>query len=160
MRWGLVPFWAKDESICNRMINARAETLAEKPSFRHAFTKRRCLVLADGFYEWARDGGSKQPVRITMADREPFAFAGLWDRWARPDGTELRSFAIITTEPNELLSVVHNRMPVILEERDYDQRLDPSLARPKRTEGWGYHEKPIPKNAFMNWRWKSPFFRY
>jgi putative SOS response-associated peptidase YedK len=104
MRWGLIPFWAKDDAIGNKMINARRETLAEKPAFRTAFTKRRCLVLADGFYEWARDGTSKQPVRITMADREPFAFAGLWDRWTRPDATEVRSFTIVTTEPNELLS--------------------------------------------------------
>jgi len=86
-------------------------------------------VLADGFYEWAKDGGSKQPVRITMADREPFAFAGLWDRWKRPDGTQLRTFTIVTTEPNKLLSCVHNRMPVILEERDYE-----ALARFKRDE--------------------------
>jgi putative SOS response-associated peptidase YedK len=130
MRWGLIPFWAKDEAIGNRMINARCETLGEKPAFRTAFTKRRCLVLADGFYEWARDGSSKQPVRITMADREPFAFAGLWDRWTRPDATEVRSFTIVTTEPNALLTAVHNRMPVILNERDWDQWLDPKVMRP------------------------------
>jgi putative SOS response-associated peptidase YedK len=130
MRWGLIPFWAKDEAIGNRMINARCETLAEKPAFRTAFTKRRCLVLADGFYEWARDGTSKQPVRITMADRQPFAFAGLWDRWDRPDATEIRTFTIVTTEANQLLSAVHNRMPVILNEPDWDRWLDPKVTRP------------------------------
>jgi putative SOS response-associated peptidase YedK len=131
LRWGLIPFWAKDESIGNKLINARSETLAEKPAFRTAFTRRRCLVLADGFYEWARDGTGRQPVRIVMADREPFAFAGLWDRWKRADGTELRTFSIITTDANQLLSPVHNRMPVILDERDWDQWLDPKVMRPE-----------------------------
>src|ERR1051326_8720559 len=130
MRWGLIPFWAKDESIGSKMINARAETVAEKLAFRSAFTKRRCLVLADGFYERIKDGAGKQPVRILMADRQPFAFAGLWDRWRGSDGAEVHSFTIVTTDANQLLSSVHNRMPVILDERDWDRWLDPKVTRP------------------------------
>lgn len=114
LRWGLVPFWAKDPSIGNRMINARAETLAEKPSFRNALQKRRCLVLADGFYEWQQTDDGKIPLRITLASGEPFAFAGLWETWRSPDGESLRTFTIITTEPNELLATIHNRMPALL----------------------------------------------
>lgn len=115
-RWGLVPAWAKDASIGNKMINARSETLAEKPSFRTAFRKRRCLVLADGFYEWRKeaDGKTKTPVYLRMKSGEPFAFAGLWESWAGPDPGELRTCTIITTEPNELAATVHGRMPVIL----------------------------------------------
>ncbi len=125
LQWGLVPFWAKDPSIGSRMINARAETLAEKPAFRTALRKRRCLVLADGFYEWmstpeatGRSGqktsGGKQPMRITLASGEPFAMAGLWESWNAPDGSLLRTFTIVTGEPNELVAPIHNRMPAIL----------------------------------------------
>jgi putative SOS response-associated peptidase YedK len=126
LRWGLVPFWAKDPSIGSQMINARAETLAEKPAFRNALKKRRCLVLADGFYEWSRSTpevvdrsgkktpNGKIPMRITLASGEPFAFAGLWENWDTPDGDVLRTFTIVTTSPNELLEPIHNRMPVIL----------------------------------------------
>jgi putative SOS response-associated peptidase YedK len=115
-RWGLIPAWAKDASIGSRMINARAETVAEKPSFRTAFKKRRCLVPADGFYEWRKeaDGKTKTPVHLRMRSGEPFAFAGLWESWTGPDGQELRTFTIITTTPNELAATVHQRMPVIL----------------------------------------------
>jgi putative SOS response-associated peptidase YedK len=127
MRWGLVPFWAKDDGIGNKLINARCETLDQKPAFRKAFERRRCLVLADGFYEWGKDGATKQPVRIVLRDHQPFAFAGLWEKWRKPDGAELNTPAIITCEATELLTVVHNRMPVILDERDYAQWLDPKL---------------------------------
>ena len=113
MRWGYIPFWAKDESIGSSLINARSETAGTKPAFRHAARRQRCLVLADGFYEWQRIGARKQPVHIRMKDREPFAMAGLWDRWVN-DGGEIQTFTILTCEPNELLRSVHNRMPVIL----------------------------------------------
>jgi putative SOS response-associated peptidase YedK len=115
-KWGLIPSWAKDPSIGNRMINARAESLAEKPSFRNAYRRRRCLILADGFYEWKQNPGmkAKQPVYIRMNDNHPFAFAGLWELWKSPDGSEIRSCTIITTQPNEFLKPIHNRMPVIL----------------------------------------------
>lgn len=119
--WGLVPFWAKDPSIGNRMINARAETLDEKPSFKNAFRRRRCLVLADGFYEWKAEPGTKTktPMYIHLKDQRPFTFAGLWERWNPPDGSELLSCTIITTEPNQLVADLHNRMPVILPEDKY-----------------------------------------
>lgn len=114
-RWGLVPFWSKDPSIGSRMINARAETLGEKPAFRNLLKKRRCLVLADSFYEWRKnEDGSKTPVRLMMKSGEPFAFAGLWDSWKDPEGHTLHTCTIITTEPNTLAAEVHNRMPVIL----------------------------------------------
>lgn len=130
--WGLIPMWAKDPSIGNRLINARAETLAEKPSFRGSLKYKRCLILADGFYEWKSSDGkkSKTPFFIHMKDRKPFAFAGLWDSWNSPEGAQLKTCTIITTEPNELMSLLHNRMPVILHPRDYDKWLDPSSQTP------------------------------
>jgi putative SOS response-associated peptidase YedK len=130
--WGLIPMWAKDPSIGNRMINARAETLEEKPAFRGSLKYKRCLVLADGFYEWKASEGkkAKTPFFIHMKDRKPFAFAGLWDSWNSPDGSLVRSCTIITTEPNELTSIIHNRMPVILHPRDYARWLDPSPQTP------------------------------
>jgi putative SOS response-associated peptidase YedK len=119
--WGLIPSWAKDPSIGSKMINARAETLAEKPSFRTAYKRRRCLILADGFYEWQQIPGSKSkiPLFIHMADRRPFALAGLWETWWAGDGSEVRSCTIITTEPNEMMRAIHNRMPVILSVESY-----------------------------------------
>ena len=114
MRWGLIPSWAKSASVGSRMINARAETVAERPSFRTALRRRRCLVLADGFYEWQRTGSKSRPMRIMMASGEPFAFAGLWDAWRDPKGELVRSCTIITTAANDLLSPIHDRMPVIL----------------------------------------------
>lgn len=114
MRWGLIPRWAKAASIGTRMINARAETVAEKPAFRDAFRRRRCLALADGFYEWRRVGKSRTPMRIVMRSREPFAFAGLWSVWRDEDGNRIPSCAIVTTTPNETAAAVHDRMPVIL----------------------------------------------
>jgi putative SOS response-associated peptidase YedK len=128
LRWGLVPSWAKDNSMAARMINARAETVAEKPSFRSAFRKRRCLVPADGFYEWRGPKGAKQPYRILSADGGMFAFAGLWERWDRGGGEPLESFTIITTAANSKLTPVHARMPVILDPVDFDLWLSPDLA--------------------------------
>ena len=118
MRWGLIPSWAKDMSIGNRAINARAETLAEKPMFRTALRRRRCLILADGFYEWTRTGKSKQPMRITMKTGQPFAFAGLWEMWQTPESAVVHSCAIITTTPNDVMRPIHDRMPVILPQED------------------------------------------
>lgn len=114
VRWGLIPSWAKDPSIGARLINARAETAADKPSFRAAFKHRRCLVPADGFYEWVKLAGGKQPHHIRFADRRPFAFAGLWERWSPPGGEAIESCTILTTTPNELIAGLHDRMPVIL----------------------------------------------
>src|SRR5262245_13539832 len=122
LRWGLVPFWAKDLKVGASLINARADTTGTKPAFRSAFRERRCLVPADGFYEWKRVDGGKQPYRITMADGDPFAFAGLWESWGSK--TEpVETFAIITTEPNALAATVHDRMPVILDPADFDRWL-------------------------------------
>ena len=116
MRWGLVPSWAPDPSIGNRMINARCETLTEKPSFKQLLGTHRCLVPADGFYEWRREGKGKVPMRIVMKDRQLFNFAGLWDVWrGDPEGGELYTFTIITTNANALLRPIHNRMPVIVD---------------------------------------------
>lgn len=114
LRWGLVPRWAKDPAIGSRMINARSETAAEKLAFRDAFAKRRCLVVADGFYEWLAEGRSKQPYAVAMADGGPMPLAGLWEGWRGPDGAVVRSFTILTTEANAKLRAVHERMPVIL----------------------------------------------
>jgi len=115
LRWGLVPFWAKDPSIGNRMINARAETVAEKPSFRNAYKKRRCLVLADGFYEWRKEGDGKTPYFISLADGSPFAFAGLWEDWNSKDSDEsLQTTAIITTAASDFMAQLHHRMPVVM----------------------------------------------
>ena len=114
LRWGLVPNWAKDRKSAAKMINARAETAAEKPAFRSAFVKRRCLVLADGFYEWQAVAGAKQPWRVVLADGAPFAMAGLWEHWRGPDGQVLESFAILTTNANDRLAALHARMPAIL----------------------------------------------
>ncbi|MGC9334980.1 MAG: SOS response-associated peptidase [Anaerolineae bacterium] len=127
VHWGLIPFWAGDPSIGSRMINARAETAAEKPAFRAAFRRRRCLVPADGFYEWQKQNGSKQPYYIRMADGRPFAFASLWERWKAPDDTIIDSCTLLTTGPNELIRPLHNRMPVILDPWDYALWLDPAV---------------------------------
>ncbi len=123
-QWGLVPFWAKDPSIGNRMINARAETVAEKPAYRAAFKRRRCLIPADGFYEWHKAGGSKTPYLVRMGSGEVFGFAGLWESWTGPDGAELESCTIVTTEPNSLVKGIHNRMPAIVAPEAYDLWLD------------------------------------
>ncbi|MGH2480111.1 MAG: SOS response-associated peptidase [Ktedonobacteraceae bacterium] len=127
LRWGLIPSWAKDEAIGSRMINARAETLAEKPSFRNLLRGRRCLVVADGFYEWRSEGKEKTPMYITLQEDQPFAFAGLWDVWKNPDGEPVQSCTIITTPPNELMATIHNRMPAILRPGAYEDWLNPQL---------------------------------
>ena len=127
LRWGLIPSWADDPQIGSRMINARSETAAEKPSFRRAFRERRCLIPADGFYEWQRTGNGKQPYYIHMKNGSPFGFAGLWESWRDPEDYELRSCTILTTEPNKLLAPIHNRMPVILHPENYELWLDPDV---------------------------------
>lgn len=127
--WGLIPSWAKDPSIGNRLINARAETLLEKPSFRNAFRRRRCLVLADGFYEWKQGERGKTPMYIRLDSGKPFAFAGLWESWNAPDGSNVLSCTIITTEPNDLMATIHNRMPVILPAQAYSAWLEAGETR-------------------------------
>lgn len=141
--WGLIPMWAKDPSIGSRLINARAETLAEKPSFRGSYRHKRCLILADGFYEWKANPGkkTKTPYYIHMHDRKPFALAGLWDHWESPDGSSLNTCTIITTTPNELMQNIHDRMPVILHPRDYAKWLD---SAPQTHENLAPLLKPFP----------------
>ena len=124
MKWGLIPFWAKDPKIGSRMINARAETVVEKSVFREAFSKRRCLVVADGFYEWQKTHEGKVPMRIVLKSGEPFGFAGLWATWKSPDGQSVNSCTIITTTANSLMEPIHNRMPVILSREAEQDWLD------------------------------------
>jgi len=126
LRWGLIPSWAKDMKIGYKMINARRETLAQKPSFRTAFKKRRCLIAADGFYEWKHAGKTKQPFFVQLKNRSVFAFAGLWESWRSPEGGMVESCTIITTSPNELIREIHDRMPVILHPDQYDAWLQSS----------------------------------
>lgn len=127
-RWGLVPSWAKDPAIGNRMINARAETVADKPAFRAALRRRRCIVAADGFYEWRKLQTTKQPYWIGLTQRTPMGFAGLWERWQPADGGEvLESCTIITTEANAIVAPIHARMPVVLHPHDYARWLDPAV---------------------------------
>jgi putative SOS response-associated peptidase YedK len=154
--WGLIPSWAKDASMAAQLINARAETLAEKPSFRSAYKYRRCLVPADGFYEWMKDGKAKRPQYIYRRDRALFAFAGLWERWNSPDGSEVLSATIITTEPNATIAPLHHRMAVILDPSDYKIWLDPNadsavlqtLLRPAPDDMLTLHEvSPAVNNA-------------
>jgi putative SOS response-associated peptidase YedK len=133
LRWGLIPAWAEHPAIGNRMINARADGVATKPAFRKAFRLRRCLVVADGFYEWKKLNGRKQPYYIHMKDGQPFAFAGLWEHWDRGE-EPIDSCTILTTEPNELAAAIHDRMPVILHREDYDLWLDPKVQDVNRLE--------------------------
>jgi putative SOS response-associated peptidase YedK len=132
LRWGLIPNWATDPSIGNRMINARAETVAEKPTFRSAFRSRRCLIPASGFYEWKKEEKRKQPYYIRPRGRSSFAFAGLWEQWKNPEGSLVESCTLITTESNELISQLHDRMPVILPPSDYALWLDPGFTDVER----------------------------
>ena len=134
LHWGLIPSWSKDAAIGARMINARGETVAEKPSFRAPFRSRRCLILADGFYEWKRVGAGKQPYHIRRIDRRPFALAGLWDRWAPPGGDPVESCTIVTTAPNEVLAPIHDRMPVILPPESHALWLDPEVREKERLQ--------------------------
>jgi len=132
LHWGLIPSWAKDAKMAASMINARSETAAEKPAFRSAFARRRCLVLCDGFFEWKKVGREKQPYYYRMQDERPFALAGLWESWRGPAGSEgppLESATILTSTANELCCELHDRMPVILEACDYDSWLDPAAAK-------------------------------
>ncbi len=127
MRWGLIPSWAKDASVAARMINARSETAGTKPAFRDPLTNRRCLIPADGFYEWSRTGKVKQPYCFEVNDGELFAFAGIWDRWTDPSRNSIETCSILTTSPNAVTSAVHDRMPVILDPDSYDIWLDPGM---------------------------------
>lgn len=132
LRWGLIPSWTKDLSIGNRMINARAESVAEKPSFRRALQKRRCLVLADGFYEWRKEGKIKTPMYIRLKSHEPFGFAGLWETWKSSEGEAIHSCTILTTTPNALMESIHNRMPVILTREAETYWLDRAIETPEQ----------------------------
>jgi putative SOS response-associated peptidase YedK len=133
LRWGLIPPWADDPGIGSRMINARSETAPGKPSFRRAFRERRCVIPADGFYEWQRTNGAKQPYYIHMEDGRPFAFAGLWESWSKGGEGEVRTCTILTTGANALVGEVHDRMPVILAHDAYDVWLDPDSERDELT---------------------------
>ena len=139
MRWGLIPSWAKDMSIGNRAINARAETLAERPMFRAALRRRRCLILADGFYEWTGTGKARQPMRILLTTGEPFAFAGLWETWTNPEGEMVNSCTIITTTPNDVMRPIHDRMPVIL-----PQEYEVAWLNPKNNDSAAVREMLVP----------------
>lgn len=130
LRWGLIPSWAKDPAIGYRMINARSETIADKPAFRAALRRRRCLVVADGFYEWQRVEKRRQPWFIRMHDDRPFGFAGLWEAWEGPDHSAIESCTILTTDANDLVRPIHDRMPVIIDPADYDRWLDPAITDP------------------------------
>lgn len=153
-RWGLIPSWSRDMKSGSRMINARSETVAEKPSFRAAFKRRRCIIPADGFYEWQRTGNRKQPVYIHAADGRPFALAGLWEMWRGEAGDAVQTCTILTTTPNELMAPIHNRMPVILQPEDFDMWLDPGpqpdqglhLLRPYPVEKMAFY----PVSTFVN----------
>jgi len=134
LRWGLIPYWAKEGSIGNRMINARSESVAEKPAYRWSFRKKRCLIPTSGFYEWKKEGKAKQPYMIRRQDAKPFAFAGLWDRWQDPERGPVDTFTILTTGANELIRPLHDRMPVILDPRDFDLWLDPAMEDRERLE--------------------------
>ncbi len=141
--WGLIPSWAKEASIGNRLINARGETLAEKPAFRGGYKYKRCLIPADGFYEWKAQPGSKTktPHFIHLKTGGAFAFAGLWDEWHSPDGSAIRSCTIVTTTPNSLMAPIHNRMPVILQPHDFAEWLDKAVRAP---ESLNHLLQPLP----------------
>ncbi len=153
-RWGLVPPWAEDVSIGNRLINARSKSVARKRAFRDAFAHRRCLVPADGFYEWRPAEPHKQPFYIRRRDRRVFTFAGLWERWHRPDGSTLHSFAILTTRPSALLRPIHDRMPVLIGPDDRATWLDPSTPAdhlPPLLRPWDADDlEAFPVSTFVN----------
>jgi putative SOS response-associated peptidase YedK len=151
LRWGLIPYWAKEAAIGNKMINARAESVAEKPAYKHSFKKKRCLVVADGFYEWKKEGKGKQPYLIRRSDKKPFAFAGLWSTWRDPQAfvgerpEPVETFTILTTAANDVLRPLHDRMPVVVRPEDFALWLDPAvddaarlapLLAPAPAEGW------------------------
>lgn len=132
LRWGLIPSWVKEPKLAPTLVNARVDTLLEKPSFRGAFRSRRCLIPADGFYEWKTVNGKKQPMYFSMKDAAPFALAGLWERWEGPDGAVIESCTTLTTEPNSVVSPIHDRMPVIVPPEAYGLWLDPRVTDPQR----------------------------
>lgn len=149
LRWGLVPSWADDIKIGNKLLNARGETIFEKPSFRSAAKKRRCLIAADGFYEWREEHGKKQPYCIHMPGRAPFAFAGLWERWHAEEDEPVETCTIVTTEANALLKPLHDRMPVILNRGDFARWLDPAVTDAKLLEPL---LRPLPEEALRLYR--------
>lgn len=130
LKWGLIPSWAKDPSIGSRMINARSETVDVKPAFRNSLRHRRCIIPANGFYEWQEVGGKKKPLYVKMKDGSPMLFAGLWDHWKSPEGSEIESCTILTTNSNELIKPLHDGMPVILDKQDVDLWLGPRVTKP------------------------------
>ena len=148
--WGLIPSWARDASMGSRMINARGETLAEKPAYRGAYKYKRCLIPADGFYEWQARAGTRARSLyfIHLKDGAPFAFAGLWDEWQAPDGSSLRTCTIITTAPNPLVAPIHDRMPVLLQPADYDEWLDPAPRAPASLQRLIAPFAPEPMEAY------------
>lgn len=148
LQWGLIPFWAKDPKIGYRMINARAETLAEKPSFRNPLKKKRCLIVADGFYEWRKDGSRKTPMYVRLKGGRPFGFAGLYDDWKSPEGKAVRTFTIVTTSPNSLLAPIHDRMPVILPKEAYAAW----LGQADKEGGVVDLLRPFPESEMEAWR--------
>ncbi|MCJ7735618.1 MAG: SOS response-associated peptidase [Anaerolineales bacterium] len=155
-RWGLIPSWTKADNLGKfNLINARSETAAEKPSFKNSFRRRRCLVLADGFYEWSKStaGNVKTPYYFTLKDQTPFAFAGLWEIWNSPEGDLLKSACILTTTPNEVVKPVHDRMPVILHPENYETWLSPIEGKP---EDFQPFLKPFPGNLMQAYP-VSPF---
>ncbi|MFJ7509577.1 SOS response-associated peptidase [Peribacillus simplex] len=130
LRWGLIPFWAKDEKVGYKMINARAETISEKASFKNSYKKKRCLIIADSFYEWKKTSERKIPMRIKLKNHAPFGMAGLWESWKSPEGISIYSCSVITTVPNKLMTSIHDRMPVILKPEDEKDWLNPSINDP------------------------------
>ena len=156
VKWGLIPSWSRDASIGTKLINARAETLADKPSFRNAFRRRHCLVPADAFYEWKAIGGRKQPYSIRMADRSVFGMAGLWEHWTDPAGETIETCTIITVDANELVGELHDRMPVIIDPDDYSAWLDPTspkaqeLLKPFPSELMSYYPVSTRVNSVRN----------
>ena len=148
MRWGLIPAWAKDASLGARMINARSETASVKPSFQSAFRKRRCLILADGFYEWKKTPAGKQPTRIQMKGGSPFAFAGLWESWNNPEGRTVHSCSILTMAANSFMKKIHDRMPLILQKDNESKWLDSSKNDPEEIKEM---IEELPNDCFESW---------
>lgn len=156
LRWGLIPYWAKEAAIGNKLINARAETIADKASFKWSFKKKRCLIPANGFYEWKKEGKTKQPYLIHRQDGKPFAFAGLWSTWVDREhgGIPVETFTILTTDPNDLMRPLHNRMPVIIDPESFDLWLDPKVEDPARLQPLlvphaveGFEAFPVSRNV-------------
>ncbi len=147
-RWGLIPSWAKDKSIGSKMINARAESVAEKPTFRHAIRYRRCLVVASGFFEWREEDGHKTPLYVRLKDGSPMVFAGIWEQWKSPEGETVESCAILTTNANKLIEPLHDRMPVILHPAEYSLWLDRSVTDPEKLKTL---YQPYPADLMEMW---------